>query len=288
MDNFDYKDDKLDKIARIINDSYHPTHDDLGNYILFKNGVDPEANSFLRLIPKIEQHLRKCSECSRLYLELNNEYASLDNYLNEEESLRISKIPEPVVVQHKSFTAKYSVIALVIVFLVGLASFAISGILTPLPLKYADLKNQSGLYETRGRVTYDFQESLKAFENHDYENAVKDLNKDISDNRGDETIFYSWYILGITYLESAQSDILGLFPSYDKNKVSLGISALNKTLELNNSGKFLNINLDIYFLLGKAYLMVNNKSGANEFFNKVIKEKGSHMNEAKNILSALN
>jgi tetratricopeptide (TPR) repeat protein len=287
MENFDYNDDKIKKIINIIKDSYHPSGEELGNYILYKNGIDPEDQSFIRLVPKIEHHLRKCSSCSKLFLELNDEYASLDKFLIEEKSQRIVKTPDPVLALPKFYFFRYSGVTLIAVFLIALVTFSVSRIFTPLSYKYADLENQTDLYQTRGRITYDFQKSLMALEIKDYENAVKFLNEDIMNNRGEETIFYSYYLLGVTYLESANTEILGLFPSYDKIKVHNGVTALNKALELNNTGRFRNINFDIYFFLGKAELMLNNKKSASEYFYKVLKEKGSHINEAKNILSAI-
>src|ERR1035437_580689 len=291
MEEFDNTDDKLNKIEKIIKDSYHPTSDELGYYILYKNGVDPENNSILKIAPKIELHIRKCAQCNSLFLELNNEYSDLDNFLKDQETLRIEKKYEqvkiPVKAPVKYFSFKSAGLVLAFTFVLYLGVFSVSKLVTPASLKYADLENVSGLYETRGRVTHDFQESLKALENRDYDGTVNYLNKDIVGNRGDQTIFYSYYILGLAYLESAQTDIIGLFPSYDKIKVNRGISAFNKALELNNSGKFRNINLDIYFFIAKADLMLNNVTGAKENLKKVVVEKGSNLNEAKKILSGL-
>jgi tetratricopeptide (TPR) repeat protein len=292
MEEYNINDYKMNKIEKIIKDSFHPTTDEIGNYILFKNGIDPEDKSIIRLIPKIELHLRRCAECNRLFLELNNEYSELDTFLNDHEPLSIENKSEqikiPVNAHIKYFSFKSVGIVLAFTCVLYLGTFSVSKILTPPSLKYTDLENVSDLYGTRGRVTYDFQESLKAFENRDYEGTVKWLKKDIVYNHGDETIFYSHYILGLAYLKSAQTNIIGLFPSYDKIKVNQGISAFNKALELNNSGKFRNINLDIYFFLAKADLMLNNVTEAKENLKKVIAEKGSNLNEAKKILSGLN
>src|ERR1035437_2871566 len=96
MEEYNNSDDQLNKIEKIIKDSYHPTTDELGNYILFKNGIDLKDKSILRLIPKIELHLRRCAECNRLFLELNNEYSKLDAFLNDHEPLRIEKKSEQI------------------------------------------------------------------------------------------------------------------------------------------------------------------------------------------------
>lgn len=280
-------DDKMDKIIKLLKDSFHPTSEELGNFILYKNGVDLEEKSILKLTPKIEAHLRKCADCNTLFLELNDEYANLDNFLNLQETDKTVKIHETVVASRKYFNYRYSGVALLFVCLLYLGAFSISKIITPASLNFASLENRSDIYETRGRATYDFQESLKALENKDNESAVNWLNKDIVNNHADETIFYSYYVLGLAYLESAPNNILGLFPSYEKIKVGKGISALNTALEMNKSGKFPNINLDIYFFLGKADLMLNNTKEAKGYLIKVVNEKGSYMSDAKNILNGL-
>ena len=263
MEEFNNSDDKLNKIEKIIRDSYHPTSDELGYYILYKNGIDPENNSFLKIVPKIELHLRRCSECNSLFLELNNEYSDIDNFLKDQEPLKSDNISEQLKIPPKQMVKtpvkyfKFSGIILALACVLYFGAFSVSKLLTPASLKYAYLENASGLYETRGLVT------------------------------SDDTFFYSYYILGLAQLESAHKDILGLFPYYDKIKVNKGIAAFNKALELNKSGKFNNINLDIYFFLAKADLMLNNVTEAKENLKKVVAEKGSNMNEAKKILSGL-
>jgi hypothetical protein len=290
MDELENNDDMLNKIENILKDSYHPDLEDLGNYILYKNGIEPENKSIIKIVPKIELHLRKCNECNRLFLELNNEYSELDSFLLEKLPSETKKIPESEKVQiiQPVNYFKFSGIVLALACLLIFSIFSVSQILTPASAKYANLKNISGLYETRGRVSYDFQESLKAFENQDYENTVNWLKKDIINNSSDESIFYSHYILGLAFLESARKDVFGLFPSYDKTKVNDGILALNEAMNLNSSGKFPNINLDICFYLAKADLMLDNIAQAKINLKIVITEKGSYMDEAKNILSGLN
>jgi hypothetical protein len=288
MEELDYNDDDLKRIDKIIRDSFHPTNEELGNYILYKNCIDPlEDKSIIKLAPKIELHLRKCSACNQLFLDLNNEYADLDNFMSKE-IVGFKITPEPVIAHRTPFNLKKYSIALITICFLYLASFTASEFLTPKYYKYTVLDNRSNLYEIRGRVSNDFQESLKALENKDYHSAVNWLNQDIISSTGNETIFYSHYILGLTYLQLSKSEFLGLFPSYDQANVKMGISSLNKALDLNNSGKYHNINLDIYFYLGKADLMLNNKSGAKEYLSKVVNEKGSYLSEAKYILEGLN
>jgi len=289
MQDLDYNDDMMNRIEKILKDSYHPGIEEIGNYILYKNGIEPENKTIIKLIPKIELHLRKCNECNKLFLELNNEYSDLVSFLLDKMPSGIKKITETDKIQIKP-PAKYfklSGIALAVTCLLIFGLFSVSQLITPQSVKYANLGSISGHYETRGRVTSDFRESLKSFENQDYENAVRWLKNDIVKNSADESIFYSYYILGLAYLESSQKNVIGLFPSYDKTKVNNGVIALNKAMMLNNSGKFPNINLDICFYIAKADLMRNNISEAKVNLKKVISEKGSYMDDAKKILSGL-
>ncbi len=287
MNEMNNDDGKMDKIYKIIKDSYHPTSEELGNYILYKNGIDPDDESFLSLAPKIEDHLKKCSNCNNLFLELNDEYSALDDFLKQDKTENTATVLNFVKPQGILSKLRYPGISLFLVLIIYLGALSLSKLVTPASIIYASLENRSDIYESRGRSTYDFQESLKALEKKDNESAVNWLNKDIVNNNSDQTIFYSYYVLGLTYLESSSNNILGLFPSYDKTKVSKGIAALYMALQKNNSGRFPNINLDICFFLGKADLMLNNSKEAKEYLIKVVNEKGSHMNEAKNILNGL-
>src|ERR1035437_7841125 len=145
MEEYNNSDDKLNKIEKIIKDSYHPTSDELGNYILYKNGIDPEDKSILRLVPKIELHLRRCSECKSLFLELNNEYSELDTFLQAQEPLRIEKKSEqliiPVKTPAKYFSFKSAALFLAFTIVLYLGAFSVSKVLTPTSLKYAHLEN---------------------------------------------------------------------------------------------------------------------------------------------------
>jgi tetratricopeptide (TPR) repeat protein len=140
---------------------------------------------------------------------------------------------------------------------------------------------------SRGRTTDDFELSMKALEDKEYQSAIEYLKSDIDLNSKDETIFYSYYILGLTYLETAEKNVLGLFPSFDKSSAELALQNFKKTIEKNTSGKFQNVNLDAYFFAAKASLMVDDTKSAKDYLNIVVNDKGSKMNEARQILNEL-
>ena len=165
--------------------------------------------------------------------------------------------------------------------------YIFSQIVTSSNYTIATLKNNDVFYITRGRGTEYFQKGLNALDDKNYTQTIEYLKEDIEANPKDETIFYSYYILGLTYLETAPKSFIGLFPSFNLTKVEDGINNLEKSIKLNNSGRYENINLDSYFYLGKANLMRNDKESAEKYFNIVVKKHGSKMNEAKSLLNEL-
>jgi tetratricopeptide (TPR) repeat protein len=153
--------------------------------------------------------------------------------------------------------------------------------------KYASLDKAADFYLTGERASKEFQKSMIAIQNRDYESAIKFLSNDIQNNNEDEDIFYSYYILGIVHLESAETSFLDLFPKYNKNAVESGISDLKMSIQKNKSNRGNEIIFDSYFLLGKAYLMLDNVSEARKYFRFVVDSNSSKAEEAKEILSYL-
>ncbi|NWF89803.1 MAG: hypothetical protein HXY50_10130, partial [Ignavibacteriaceae bacterium] len=153
--------------------------------------------------------------------------------------------------------------------------------------KLASLDDEFNISTARGRTTDNFELSIMALEAEDYQKAIEYLSDDIKMNSEDETIFYSYYILGLTHLKTAQRDFLGLFPSIDKGSAKTAIINFTKAIENNTHGKFPNVNLDAYFYIAKASLMLEDSRTARKYLEKVVTEKGSKMNEAKQILNEL-
>jgi tetratricopeptide (TPR) repeat protein len=140
---------------------------------------------------------------------------------------------------------------------------------------------------SRGRSTDNFELSIKALEDKDYQSAIEYLKNDIELNPNDKTIFYSYYILGLTHLEMAEKNLLGLFTTFDKSSSEATILNLGKCVKLNTSGNFNNVNLDAFFFMAKASLMLEDSKTAKDYLEIVVKEKGSKMNEAEQILKEL-
>ena len=106
-------------------------------------------------------------------------------------------------------------------------------------------------------------------------------------NQKDESIFYTHFVLGITYVNKAESDFLGLFKSFNKEDVAKGIENFEKSIELNKSGKFDNLKLDANYYIGKSYLMIDDKSSARKHLQSVVDGKGSYYKKAEELLKEL-
>ena len=128
---------------------------------------------------------------------------------------------------------------------------------------------------------------MDAIENKKWDEAVKYLNEDILNHESEGSIFYSHYVLGLTYLKAAGSDIFGLFKSFDKEKVHLAINSLNKSIEKNKSGNFENVNLDAHYYLGTAYLLLDDITRAENHLQIVVKERGRFYKDAQQLLGSI-
>ena len=275
---------KFRRVEDLIKASSHISEEDLYDYILFKNKntiKKPETSK----IKFIEDHLRKCARCSSVYLQLSEEYSDIDNYvagnfLKPEEQSSVNKF-------FNNRPLKYSFVTFSTAFVLFFLLFIISQLTTPPNYKLAKIDNSALNYVTRGRASNEFQKGLVALDNKQIDDAVSYFKKDISDNNNDKTIFYTNYILGLTYLEYSEKDFLGLFISYDNIKVNKAIENLKESILKNNSGKFPNITANSYFYLAKAYLMLNNIQEAKKDLQMVITLKGSRSDNAKELLSNL-
>jgi hypothetical protein len=263
------------------------TVNDLSDYILHKNGLEPENPGFHKKIPAIEAKLRSDKEFEEEFKLLNEEYNEVDSFLTASvDNSDAGKMAAPA--RHaKNNYAVYAFASVLIIGIVYALLLIVSNLTTPEYYQYASLDDKTEFYVTRGRMTDDFQNSLKALEERDYEKAIVHLNSDIANNPGDETIFYTHYILGLSYLETAEKSFLGLFTSYDNERAAAALDNFLISIEKNKSGRFHNVNLDAYFYAAKASLMLDLKEDAINYLYKVVEEKGSKSAEAEIIINEL-
>jgi tetratricopeptide (TPR) repeat protein len=271
----------------------HLLAEDLYNYILYKNSQEPEDKTIISKIPFIEEHLRVCEQCNNEFKNFNSEFINIDNYISK--TFTNSPVKEHdendvsifVALQRQLSFSRNTFITLIVLGFIYLGLYLTAPLTVPVTKKLALMHDQSELYITRGRATNDFQMSLTALAKNDYNRAIIYLNRDIIKNRNDETIFYSYYILGLAHLINAEERILGIFPDFDKSEVHKGLKALESAIVKNHSGRYPNITLDAYYYIAKAQLMLNNVDKAKKYLNMVIDLRGSKVRQAENMLKAL-
>lgn len=260
----------------------------MAEYVMYKNNLSSDRLIVL-LANKVEDHIRKCIKCEKIFTDLNAEYCDVDSFVSQ--SL-VEQVAREKPTQSKGFflfnnisSAKYAFASLAAVVVLYLGLLAVSSFTTP-DYKKSFLDGDD-FYTTRGRTSELFQRGLDAIDRKDYESAIEFLNDDIITNKSDESIFYTHFILGITFVNKAEKAFLGLFKSFNKDDVKKGIENFEKSIALNNSGKFDNLKLDAHYFIGKSYLMVDDKTSARQYLQLVVDEKGSYYKKAEELLKEL-
>jgi len=290
-------DTELGSIIKIYNnlnaklsESAHVHTDLLSSYILYESGDAPENKLIPLIRNKIRTHILECSICKEEYDLLINEYYEIKEHVNKS----LKKEPDqdqlqkggshfvPKLLQQSYF--KYAFVALTVLIIGYVGLFSISTFTTPYYEKNIFAAGENDLYTTRGRTSVLFQQGLNSIESGDYEKAIKFLNEDILANKNDKSIFYSYYIIGITYLNAAESDFIGLFKSFDRQDVELAISNLRESIERNNSGDYENLKLDSYYYIGRAYLLIEDNNSARSSLQKVIDGKGKFSIDSQKLI----
>ena len=277
------------QLKAALNKTGHINEELMSEYVLYKNLVSTN-NLVISLSSKIEDHLRKCESCETVFKEFNSEYASVDEFVTktivEQLKQQINTIAQNVIVQKRFLAIRYASISIVSLFVIYAGLFGVSNFTTP-GYKNTKFIEERESYSTRGRTTELFQRGLDAVENNNYSSAVEYLEKDIKSNPNSESIFYTHFILGFTYVSKAESDFLGLFKSFDRDDVLKGIEHFEKSIELNNSGTFSNLNLDANYFIGKAYLLIDEKAKAKDHLQDVVNSKGSYYKKAEELIEKL-
>jgi len=267
----------------------HLPTDLLASYVMFEIGNEPDDNIIPVLREKIKSHLAECSICKNEYDELVSEYSEVREHVNKsvvrksqssfrEKNLFIPSFLKP----STSFRYAFATLAVFIVAYFGL--FIVSTSITPDYKKNIFANEQEDFYKTRGRTSPLFQQGLNAIEKGDYSKAIEFLSEDIEEHQNEKSIFYTHYIIGITYLKAAESGFIGLFKSYNKNQVNLAIANLKESIDKNNSGDYESLKLDAYYYMGRAYLLNDERDSAISNFQKVIDGKGKYSKEAAQLI----
>jgi tetratricopeptide (TPR) repeat protein len=281
------------KVYRKLNSSLsapgHIPADLLAAYVLFEKGDDSECRIVALLADKIKSHLSECPRCKSEYNNLLREYSEINEYIAN--SIK-QELPEKVK-QREFFlnslfrqrnVFRYAFVASIVLIVSYFGLFFISAFVTP-EYKMNLFQDEHGdSYKTRGRISSLFQQGLNAIEEGDYSKAISYLSEDIQKHPDDKSIFYSHYVIAITYLKASQSDFIGLFRSYDRENVNLAIANLKESIDKNNSGDYESLKLDSFYYLGRAYLLIEEPDSAISNFRKVIDGKGRFSKEAADLV----
>lgn len=280
------------KLNSSLTVSGHIPTDLLASYLLLETGDEQDNNLILLIRNKIKSHLAECSDCLNEYNILVTEYSEIQEHVGKSIS-RDSKVTvkESEFISFSIFrrtnALKYAFATLTVLIVSYFGLFLISSSLTPDYKKNIFTNEQEDFYKTRGRTSPLFQKGLDAIDKKDYQKAIEFLSQDINEHQNEKSIFYTHYIIGITYLKASESDFIGLFKSYDKEKVNLAIDNLKESINKNNSGDYESLKLDSYYYMGKAYLLNDNKDSAFASLQRVIEGKGRYSKEAGQLLSDL-
>jgi len=265
------------RLKNLLKRNGHIDEELMAEYVLYKNNMSKEKVIVL-LANKIEDHFRNCAECRELFKELNSEYSSVEEFMNNNLTTQTTGTS-----YIRKFKYAFASVAAVAIIYLGL--FIMSSVTTPDYKK--SFLDGNDFYTSRGRASQYFQRGLDAIDNKEYNAAVKYLKKDIVENTDEETLFYSYFVLGITYVNKGEKDYLGLFESYNKEDVIKGIESFNKSIELNTSGNFDNLKLDAHYYIAKAYLLMDDVPSAKEHLKIVVDGKGSYYKKAEELLKIL-
>ncbi len=280
-------------VKQITETGSHPDTETLAEYTMYLNNL-PDAKDFpVKLIPKIENHLKQCAVCRNNFETMQAEFEATDKFVSEYLTDEIEKkntgqetfsLRQRLIQNDILKTAVYSIAA---IFLIYISVFAFVNLTTPVYKKELVVFNGNQKFIARGRVSSEFQKGIAELDKRNFEKAIENLQADIKDHPNDKTIFYTYFILGKTYLESAKNNILGIYNDYDEGKIKNAISSFRKAIEKNTSPEFQHINLDSYYYIARGLLLLDEKEEAKKYLKTVIDKKGSFKKEAEKILKSL-
>ncbi len=272
--------------------SGHIHTDLLATYVLSENGDESENKLIEILKEKIKSHLSECSICKDEYNSLVNEYSDAKEHVRKsikQDAQTSSKKSDflftSLIKRTNSFKYAFATLSVFVITYFGL--FFISSSVTPDYKKNIFSDKQENFYKTRGRTSPLFQQGLNAIDKQDYFKAIEFLSMDIQEHQNEKSIFYSHYIIGITYIQASESDFLGLFRSFNHDDINLAIANLKESIDKNNSGDYENLKLNSYYYLGRAYLLIDDTESAISNFQKVISGKGKYSIESAKLIDQL-
>jgi len=274
-----------------IPNAMHLDTEMIGDFILYENSEIPDDAIIPVLADKIKSHLKNCLACGEEYQTLKKEYNDVGIFL--EKILKKREIPHesksflPAFTGNKFSAFRYAFTTMAVLAVIYFGLFTVSSITTPDYNKNIFSVNENGFYITRGRTSVTFQKGLDAVQKENFDAAIVYFELDIKEHSNESSIFYTHFMTGLTYLKSAESSFLGMFQSFDKERVNMAIQNLNISIEKNISGSYENLSLDAHYYLGRAYLFLEDFNNAERHLNIVIESRGKFYNEAIDLVEEL-
>jgi tetratricopeptide (TPR) repeat protein len=286
---------KYKAIYDLLNDmknKFHLSSELISEYVLYKNNLPLEDKSVLKLVPHIEEHINQCSKCRKEFELFNEEYNSIDNFIDKtivakETVKNISGNEEKTPKVFSLFTTKYFYAAAALIAIFTFSIFTTSKLLVPSYKNVSEL-NEFNYSTSRGRVATNFHNGLKALQDDNFSEAIFELKSDIKTNPNDETIFYTNYMLGLVYLKKSESDLFGLFTTFNQRDLDSSIAYLKRTVTMNRSDAFQNITLNAYYYIGKDYMLKDDFINAKKYLQIVLNNGGGYSANAKELLEIIN
>jgi len=148
-----------------------------------------------------------------------------------------------------------------------------------------NLQEQSVASVTRSSLPQGLNAGLTAFQRGDYENTIEIFETFISNFPTHPSLFYVDYILGVSYLIEAKTDLWGRFQTVDRIQVEKAIQNLQNA---HNASTNLGVREDCDWYLAKAYLLLEKGEKAQEKLNQIISLRGRRFQEAQKMVKELN
>jgi tetratricopeptide (TPR) repeat protein len=277
------------KLKRIFNSSSHLDMEILAEFILYYDGDLNAAEYIPEITDKIEDHLTECSVCNNLYLAFTKELQQVDDFvseaINDNGDFEFQKKPSVFSrIRKTNFRAALTAFILLLITYFGMMITSYYN--TPSYKKNIfefEAINNSLIHN---RTTDLFIQGLTAFNKEDFDRAIDLLLKDIILNQNDSTIYYSNYLLGITYLKSSENNILGTFKSYDHLRINEGIENLmvfiDEKSEIDVDDRSI---IDTHYFIAKAYLSIDAIEEAKKHLQIVREKRGKYYSDAVGILN---
>ena len=279
------------KAKTVVENNSHIEMDILAEYVLFKSKMEAGVLLKLNLVEKIENHLRSCKNCMADFKMLNEEYSSVDEFVSEtilpgqtkEKDISASKFQNAM----NSRAVNKFIYAFAVIVIIYTGSVFITNYSVPeYNREIAELSGEMN-FNSRGRASDEFLIGVAELEKGNFEDAVNSLKNDLVKNKDSKTIFYTHFILGQAYLRNTQKYILGINLGVDETSLQKSIEEFKNCIAANKNEQFASINYDSHYFLGRAYLLNGDVEKAIDEFNTVIKSRGKYINEAKELISAI-